>query len=259
MPAARAPNPRAEFLAAWHVDAPIVAVPQDAAARAGTRLLAVAGGAAGGKRQVRVADRAGGGDWPARSDQWCWYCCHPFEGAPLPMPIKYDDKRMIFHVMGTFCSWACMKSYNLDSSSYMKSVNANNITLFHKRCTGRLTGIRAAPPRQALRVFGGSMGIEEFRAASGQRLEFLVLPPRMIVHHHAIQEMRVGEGGDGVAAARHRRPAPDLATVVSFKDVATKNETLRLKRPKPLQNNRNLLERTMGIGALTAAAPGGLV
>jgi hypothetical protein len=30
--------------------------------------------------------------------------------------------------------------------------------------------------------------------------------------------------------------------------VSTKNEPLRLKRPKPLQHNRNTLERTMGIG-----------
>ena len=36
---------------------------------------------------------------------------------------------------------------------------------------------------------------------------------------------------------------------MSFTDVSTKNETLRLKRPKPLQNNKNLLERTMGISA----------
>lgn len=240
-----AEDPRAALLTSWHIEAPIL----EAAAEprpAGSRLMAVKGN----PRHVRVREE-GDGSWPATTDQWCWYCCHPFQTQPLPMPIKYDDRRQIFHVMGTFCSWACIKAYNLQSASYMKSVNANNITLFHRKCTGKLRGIRSAPPRQALAVFGGTMSIEEFRAASELPVEYCVLPPKMIVHNHAIQETY-----DAHAAPR-KRPSQgdDLATVVNFKDVSTKNETLRLKRPKPLQSNRNLLERTMGIGALTVSAP----
>ncbi len=194
--------------------------------------------------QVRVTEHRGA--WPARTDRWCWHCCHPFEGPPLPMPIKYEDRGGVFHVTGTFCSWACMKTYNLQSSSYMKHVNANLITLFHKRCTGVLRGIRGAPPRQALRVFGGTMDIAEFRAAADKGLHYVVLPPRMILHHDAVYE---STKSSEAAVAKQRRPVPDLGALVTFKDVATKNETLRLKRPRPLKNQRNLLERTMGIGA----------
>lgn len=200
-----------------------------------SRLLAVDGDA----RRVRVRD---GGTWPESTDLWCWYCCHRFDTAPLPLPIRYDDKRDTFHVMGTFCSWACMKSHNLESSSYMKSVITNIITLFRKRCTGKLSRIRAAPPKHALRVFGGTMNIDEFRAASDNPVEYTLLPPHMIVHCQAIQETDV--------SCRAPPKKADLNAVVDFKNVATKNETLRLKRPKPLQNNRNLLERTMGINAL---------
>lgn len=236
------PDPRGQLLRSWLIDAPEVL---------GVRKPRHGSLCRVGERRVRVLDRES--TWPAQTDLWCWYCCHPFQGAPLPLPIKYDDRRDVFHVMGTFCSWACMKAHNLESASYMKSVIANTITLFHKRCTGQLRGVRPAPPRVALRVFGGNMSIEEFRAASGKPVEFAVLPPRMIVHEQAIQEIDLTAP---VRTKRGQQPADLAAAVVSFKDVSTKNETLRLKRPKPLQNNRNLLERTMGIGSLVGDTNG---
>lgn len=197
----------------------------------------------GNKKRLRVnAGRDRDVEWPREAAGWCWYCCHPFEGPPLPMPTKYDDRKDEFWVTGTFCSWACMKAFNLESKSYMQTVTANIITLFRWRCTGQLSGIRAAPPRLALDVFGGHMSIREFREASAKATEFCVLPPRMIVHHHAMHEVDLSATG-----RKPGRPAPDLGAVVSFKDVTTRNETLRLKRPMPLQNNRNLLERTIGI------------
>lgn len=230
-------NPRASLLRTWTIDAPVLLQTIETSA---TRLLKVSGST----KRVRVRTESDG-NWPTTTQEWCWYCCHPFDTQPLPMPIKHDSHRDVFHVMGTFCSWACMKAYNLESSSYMKYMNANNITLFHKRCTGELRRIRPAPPKQALKVFGGAMSIEEFRAASEQGLEYAVLPPHVIVHNHSIMET------DTARAHKSRNaPKPDLAAVVCFKDVSTKNETLRLKRPKPLQSNRNLLERTMGINAL---------
>jgi hypothetical protein len=237
------------------VEAPTVALPTDAPADAPAADTAPPAAEAPpadapprfglvvvGTRQVRV--RPAEGDWPSSTDRWCWYCCHPFQGTPLPMPTKYDDKREVFHVMGTFCSWSCMKGFNLDSSSYMKPVNANNIALFHKKCTGSLARIRSAPPRQCLSVFGGGMSIDEFRA--GHSREYQVLPERMILHsHHTVDEAYLQQRSE---QQLKRAAKTDLGAVVTFKDVSTKNEPLRLKRPKPLQHNRNTLERTMGIG-----------
>lgn len=241
--AAPAQDPRAACLLSRHVGGSPVPLAAPA-----TRLRMVRGN----RKHVRVASGATAADsdddWPQTTDQWCWYCCHPFDTRPLPMPIKYDDRRDVFHVTGTFCSWACMKAHNGHSSSYMKSVVANYITLFHRRCTGKLAGIRPAPPRQALRVFGGTMTIEQFRRASEHDVEYCILPPKMVVHHQVVHEQQ--NTARLVSMQANKRAAPDLGQVVCFKDVATKNETLRLKRPKPLQNNRNLLERTMGIGAL---------
>lgn len=200
---------------------------------------------AGGARRLRVSRRpqsAAHPEYPRSTDGWCWHCCHPFATQPLPLPVAYDDRRDVFHVMGTFCSFACMKAYNCESTSYMKHVSANVITLFHKRCTGKLTGVRPAPPRVALRVFGGTMTIDEFRAASREAVEYRVLPPRMIMHEQAVQESRAAQ-----REQPRRHAVADLGEHVSFGDVSTRNETLRLKRPKPPRSTQNLLERTMGI------------
>ncbi len=234
-------NPRGALLQQWAIDTPLLkAAPAErqdvGAAEASLPIRRL------DRKRVRLCEASN--DWPASTDVWCWYCCHPFSGPPLPMPIKYDDRRGVFHVTGTFCSWACMKAYNSETGGYLKNVNAMHITLFHKKCTGRLGGVRPAPPRLALRVFGGKMTIEEFREASGHDRAYTLLPPKMIVHQAAIEE---------TSGKRHPKPC-NLAETVCFKDATAKNETLRLKRPKPLQHNRNTLERTMGINALMAAA-----
>ena len=186
------------------------------------------------------------GDWPTRTDAWCWHCCHPFDTTPLPMPIKYDERLDVFVVTGTFCSWACMKTYNSESANYLKNVISMLVRMFAKRCTGCAAPVRPAPPRVKLRVFGGSMGIEEFRAASasGSNTAFRVLPPKMIVYESTIEQQDL--------APRARRRPCNKDDTVSFKDVHAKNETLRLKRPKPMQNNKNALERTIGINGINA-------
>ena len=203
-----------------------------------------------GPRRVRVARHRGAPthgshEWPTSTPVWCWHCCHPFDTRPLPMPTKFDSHRDVFHVMGTFCSWACMKAYNSSTTSYLKNVVAEIITLFHKRCTGVLRGIRPAPPRVVLKAFGGHMTIDEFRAASERGILYDILPPRMIIHQHAVHERHIADAP--------RRTARNLQEVVSFENAAAKNEPLRLKRSKPLQKDRNLLERTMGITVETVA------
>lgn len=188
---------------------------------------------------VRVVEQ---GSWPERTSTLCWHCCHPFDGPPLPMPIRYDDRRDVFHVTGTFCSWECMKAYNGDSRSYMQHVNSTIITLFRKRCTGVLGSVRHAPPRLALKAFGGTMTIEEFRACTK---EVMIMPPKLIVHRPVVEEIP--------ARMRTKPTAKQLQESVSFKDATAQNDMLRLRRPKPLTSH-NLLVRTMGVQILKPPA-----
>lgn len=193
------------------------------------------------RNRVRVVQPSEG-TWPACSSTLCWHCCHPFHGPPLPLPIKYEPKRKVFHVAGTFCSWGCMKAYNLDSRSYMSHNNTTIITHFHWKVTGTLRGIRPAPPRVALEAFGGTMSIDDFRSCDKA---LILLAPKMIVHLPVVEE---------VPSRMRARPSPqDLQDSVCFKDATAQNDALRLRRPKPLPAH-NMLVRTLGVQVVQTQA-----
>lgn len=175
---------------------------------------------------------------------WCWHCCHPFAGTPIPLPLAYDDRRHVFRTKGTFCSFACAKAYNTDDGGYRSSIAGFLLTLLKKKTTGTLQGIVPAPPRRCLAVFGGSLSIEEFRQKSKDGVILDELPPRVVAFESIIAERH--------HAAKRARPTPlpDLTTALSFADDAggpVKNETLRLRRPCPMPSNTNVLARTMGL------------
>lgn len=105
-------------------------------------------------------------DASARKCRLCWHCAHPFEGPAIPLPISYDPNRALFTVVGSFCSWGCVKTFNSERNTYKKETNALNISLFAMKFFGKPVRITPAPPRQRLQAFGGDMSIEEFRKVS---------------------------------------------------------------------------------------------
>ena len=150
---------------------------------------------------------------------WCWWCCHPFEGPELHIPYKYDDLRKRFDTMGCFCSWPCMKAYNIDRAGPRYGEYQQFITLMRKHMYGKIEPCRVAPKRQCLKVFGGTLDIEEFRKCKD--------PPLV----HMPNEI-------------HRN-----CTVTETKIVAPNHEAagLKLKRAKPLQRAESALEKSLGI------------
>ena len=118
--------------------------------------------------QKQMIYRTENGDekWPSSVDTWCWWCKHPFDGPPIPLPTGCDFKRKRFRIRGCFCSWNCMKAYNNESSSFNSQQQVTFITFMHQCIYGTIKNIpRAAPDWRILRVFGGSLSIEEFRDA----------------------------------------------------------------------------------------------
>ena len=172
--------------------------------------------------------------WPLGSDGWCWWCCHPFAGQPHPLPIAWDERRDLFTVCGNFCSWSCVKAYNMHSSSCYKGVRSNLIAVLRKKACGRLAPVKCAPPRQALRVFGGQLSIEEFRRMAEGEAVMQLLPEKMVVAPTAMEVVR--------PVKRKQPEARDL----DFTSVQQVNETLRLRRPKPLGGSNGGIEKTFG-------------
>lgn len=205
-----------------------------------------------GKNIVRVTPHApplvGEAEvWPERTDVLCWYCCHAFDTRPVPMPLAYDSLRKTFKVTGNFCCFGCVKAYNRDYRNVYSAggVDACVITLFHRECTGTLKPITASPPRVMLKAFGGDMHIDAFRKAAAEGvISWAPLPPKMMPLEQVIEERRAGES--------HRRataPRQDMTATVNLTGTSGSktNETLKLRRPKPVKSSLNMLERTLGL------------
>jgi hypothetical protein len=166
---------------------------------------------------------------------WCWWCCHPCDTQVLHLPFKYDALRKRFETMGAFCSWGCMKAFNLNHNGVSKAgVAAQNILLMrHNMCGGITTPIRSAPNRYVLDKFGGTMTIEEFRSFGD------TAPITSCVEETLIA---------GPSVARTTRPEGTSTTKMqNISNATASSETLKLKRTKPLKRDENNLEKSLGI------------
>ncbi len=171
---------------------------------------------------------------------WCWWCCHPIEGEPLNLPYKYDEKCRTFHTMGYFCSWPCMKSYNLETNNYKMYEVQQNITFMRKLVYGQTTALRCAPKRQALKVFGGTMSIEDFRANKD--------PPAVYVptsvFHSSILTSEVEKPSTGTESKTFSSAEHKLRTI---HESTAQGEQLKIKRTKPLKRTESPLEKSLNL------------
>lgn len=103
-----------------------------------------------------------GKEWQTCTDVACWWCCHTFDNVPIGIPDSYHDGR--YKMFGCFCSFNCALAYNRDLRDY-RTYERQSLIHHLKAELGADDGIRldAAPPRQVLKMFGGTLDIEEFR------------------------------------------------------------------------------------------------
>ena len=104
---------------------------------------------------------------PERTDVACFWCCHPFEGRPVVLPVR--DEGEYLQVFGNFCAPECAMSYLFDMRQDSHS-RWEQLALLN-RVYGDYVGgvVRPAPARSALKIFGGPMSIEEYRQVIAQR------------------------------------------------------------------------------------------
>lgn len=138
-------------------------------------------------------------EWPLKTDLLCHNCCHSFDTTPVPLPYSYDEIRNIYLCRGVYCSWQCAKAFNMGNMprSGRGNVNMNISLLAHRmwvkyvrdesgpqKDTGVYARLRLyttyhiepARNRDVLRVFGGTMTIEEYRKGF-----FSIVPPEEAV------------------------------------------------------------------------------
>lgn len=188
-------------------------------------------------------------DWPTKTDRHCLWCCHPFDTVPIPLPLSYDDRTDVFKVYGMFCSWSCAKTYNMNTNHPDMPYRGHLLSQLYKRTTGITEGINPAPSKNYLKIFGGDMDIEDFRNTFSTQLcnrpllSYLDLVDGCRVH-------KLLEGGSTFDSLKPSTEiAPNKLKKLNFDNVSgNKNETLRLKRTKPLPNkSSNILEKVLGL------------
>lgn len=164
----------------------------------------------------------------------CWWCCHSFENEPLHLPYKYDDRRDKFYTMGHFCSFSCMKAFNLDNFPQHKSGRIGiNITLMIKKCNDNKTQfIKTAPSKYSLKAFGGSLSIEEFRKNDKQIKT--ILPCKNVVFTDVVTQVEFPTS----TSTTKENSTKKLNDINNAKQ---QNQPLKLKREKPLKRNQNNL------------------
>lgn len=161
---------------------------------------------------------------------WCWWCCHPFEGSPLQLPYRHDDRRDLFTTTGNFCSWSCMKSFALDKYGVNRGgIVCGNIVMMRRRMYKQSGHVKPAPCRFRLNVFGGDMTIEEFRR-------------NQTVDTHEKVDVKSKPYKDNVIPFVSNTKKMD-----EIKNASSNNNALKLKRNKPLKRNHNNLESALGL------------
>jgi hypothetical protein len=192
------------------------------------------------------ANQCGGQPWPTTSDVACWWCCHTFDGVPIPLPFRYEHHLDVFFVKGVFCSWPCAKTYNWSQNHMDSPSRSQYLFLLKKRTLGDLTPIKGAPHWSKLKMFGGTMTIEDFR--NGGCTKAITSNVCPCSQETSVMELDP-EQRERMEASSKLYGTPKSRTI-NFEDVSTsKNETLRLRRNKPLPgSNSNILEKILGIG-----------
>ena len=191
---------------------------------------------------------------PEKTEICCFWCCHGFPTPPLAIPSHILDET--WYMYGNFCTAECAVAYlfreHMDSHIQWERYALLNSLYAEDAMVpkGSSRGIRPAPPREVLRMFGGSMDISEYRALLHERkLRVDVMTPPMV---SIIQTMDT-------------KPADFYDQ--NLKNVFTKNDLqhkynapgaqgLRLRRSKPVKTRESTVEWAMQIqtGSATASA-----
>lgn len=181
---------------------------------------------------------------PDRTDCYCFWCCHPFDSVPCVIPS--DIKEAVWQVYGNFCSPECSVAYlfyeRLDSNiQWERYAMLNSLYSADAEIkAGSSTGIRSAPKREILRIFGGSMDIREFRAIIHEKkLRIDVLTPPMV---SIIQTMDT-KPIDFYDQSLRNIFVPTEARRLN----APGAQGLRLRRSKPIAGKESTLDFVMNI------------
>lgn len=175
---------------------------------------------------------------PEKTDIYCFWCSHPFEGRPVVIPQACVES--VWKVYGNFCCPSCALSY-LMNQTMDTHLRWERIALLNRLYGASVGGrIYPAPARETLTAFGGSFSISEYRALiDDHRVRVDINYPPMV----------------SILASMDTKPIDFYET--SIKNTfatggvadrfAKAEEGLKLRRTKPLKDRESTLDSCLNI------------
>lgn len=177
-------------------------------------------------------------EWLSSTSIHCFWCSHPFSGIPCSLPQrKINDT---YYVFGNFCSPECAASYNFnnyDDRSIEKYSLLNG--LYRKVYNNKDYIVQLAPPQMSLRIFGGTLTIEQFRSYNKNNNKILMIniPPLVSI----IPEIEETTSEINMNNKNSSYIPLDGDRIKNY------NEKLKLQRNKPISDKKNTLETCMNL------------
>lgn len=109
----------------------------------------------------------------------CMHCTLDIQGKPIGCPthlvveykdIKHNEKNCIdeYITYGVFCSLNCAKAYaQSKENDQLFTHSCRYIEIIARKEQGSIVNIIPSPPKELLRVYGGYMSEEQYRAELG--------------------------------------------------------------------------------------------
>ena len=164
----------------------------------------------------------------------CWWCKNNFDNSPVQLPESYFNN--IFYCIGNFCSFNCVKSYNLDLNDSNTYKRESLINLLYYMTYNKFVDIKPAPHWITLIEYGGILSIEEYRLNFiNNKKEYLLLIPPLISRQIQIEE--------SYKINKIKEVHIDNINKI-YSDI---DSEYNIKRNKPILNSKLNLEATIGL------------
>jgi hypothetical protein len=175
---------------------------------------------------------------PMKTDIACFWCAHQFEGQPCIIPER--EVAGVFNVYGNFCCPQCSLAYVLNET-IDPHVRWERIALLHRIYDREGKGrMFPAPARESLKIFGGPLSIDSYRAtiAQGKVRVDSHMPP-MVSILGSIDTKPIDFFDSSMKNT--------LMGSLQMEKTTKAEEGLRLKRSKPLKDRESTLDSVMTI------------
>ncbi len=174
----------------------------------------------------------------------CFWCCHPFAWKAVVLPTHYDVYINQYSAEGNFCSPECALAYCYSDhllTDAQRWLRHSLLRSLYASIYPKDTDISPAPDKRCLRMFGGTLSIEQYRRyiKEGSSPLQIAMPPIRLY----------------MPSINTQSTARDIKTYVSLSNetVDKASQQLRLKRNKPVHSATTTLDKCMGLGGTQAA------